>query len=729
MNIADPIFLPHADDGESRPSSVSSLRSTGELSLHRVLMRLALLQREAVDRLSIQDAIAGTSGDGNERARLLSITRRLHVAPARWQSGPDMTNVPALAYDATGGYWGILRGRDAQGAWVSEWPRTDGGWDEQADADPSALSFASLRLQPTFSASRSPVMRLIVEEILQHKGLLAEAALGGLVITALMTVTSFYSMQLYDRVIPSGAQQTLLVLTLGVLGAVLFELTARRVRSGLYESLIDHVDRRLARLVYGRFLAIRLEQIPSDIGTLATQLRGYEYVRGFLVNLTTQLLVDAPFALALAGAIAFIAGPLALIPAAFFFIALGLGAWQSAHLRTLAQRGHTGSGQRTGLLVETLEGAEIIKSTQGGWRMLTQWLANTDDAREVDLHMRRASEHVQHLIAAFQQVAYILTMAFGTLLVMDAHLTTGALMACAILSGRVLGPCAQMMGQIIAWGHAKAALQGLDRIWRLEGDHDNEVVPVVLEHVRGSLRFDNAELHLGGRLALKVPALTIRPGERIAVLGPVGSGKTSLLRLISGMYRPQVGRVLLDDIDLSEIAKPSLSDNIGYLPQDGRLLAGTLRDNIILGLMDPGDEAILEAARITGLLDAVISPHPQGLQQRIREGGTGLSGGQRQLVHLTRVLLRRPKIWLLDEPTASLDQGTEKRAIAALNGAMRPDDTLILTTHKAELLHLVSRVLVVSNHQVVLDGPRDDVLARLQAPSHAVSIQPAMRHA
>jgi ATP-binding cassette subfamily C protein LapB len=573
-----------------------------------------------------------------------------------------------------------------------------------------------VRLLKPYEASKSPVLRLIKEELLANKKMLLDPALGGIVINLIALATSFYSMQVYDRVVPTGASQTLLVLTLGVVFATLFELVAKRVRSHLYENLIDQVDQRLSRAVYMRFLAIRLDQLPGSVGALASQMRGYESVRGFLTTLTSQMMVDAPFALVFLVLIFLISGILALIPAAFFVLSVAIGLYYRNRVKAFARKATAAGNRKTGLLVEAVEGAETIKSGQGGWRMLSQWMRTTDEARDYEMQTRAIQEHAQHLMASFQQISYVLMVASGALLVSKGELTMGGLIACSILAGRVLTPAGMIPNQLVQWANTKAALIGLDRLWALQDDHHGIDQPLVPAAVQGRYRFEEVSSAYGGNKALEIKALSIQVGEKVGVIGPIGGGKTTLLRLLSGMYKPQSGRVLLDDMELSHISKPVLSERIGYLQQDGRLFAGTLRDNLVLGMLDPGDSVILEAAKRTGLLNAVITVHPKGLQQEIFEGGSGLSGGQRQLVNLTRVFLRQPAIWLLDEPTASMDRNLELQVTQALKSSLRNQDTLVLVTHKGELLELVDRLIVIANHQVVMDGPKQQVLARLQNP-------------
>ena len=683
------------------------------------LVRLAQLQSDNLDRLALREAVETAQDNTPEdaKAQIRYITKQLRLPAARWKPEPQLDSAPALLCRIEpyfGIEWGLLRGKNTQNQWISEWwDKHTSRWVERADDALPDHHAISLKLSQPYVASKSPVFRLILDELLSHRRIIRETVLASLIATVLALAISFFSMQVYDRVIPSSAMQTLLVLTLGVLIAIFFEWLIKHVRSHLYEDLIDQVDQRLARTVYLRFLSVRLDQMPQSVGALASQMRGYETIRGFMTSMTTNLMVDAPFALFFAGVIALIAGPLALIPTFFFFVSLAIGLFYRKRLENIAKQAMAASNLKTGLLVETIEGAETIKAGQGGWRMLTRWMRTTNDARESELEMRNISEHTHHLAASFQQVSYVLMVAYGAYLVTRSDISQGALIACSILSGRVLSAVSIIPGQIVQWSHAKAALQSLDKLWSLEDDHHGQSQPIAIENIRGEYRLENITSHYQGSRALMVSQLTIRPGEKIGILGPVGSGKTTLLRVLSGMFKPQEGRVLLDSIDLAHINKPLLAEHIGYVQQDGRLFSGTLRDNLILGQVDPGDEAILEAARKTGLMQAVITPHPHGLQRTIYEGGTGLSGGQRQLVNLTRTVLRKPSIWLLDEPTASMDRNTEAHMTQTLQEAIKPTDTLVLVTHKTEMLDLVDRLIVVYNHQIALDGSKQDVLRQL----------------
>ncbi|ORU92576.1 MAG: ABC transporter [Cycloclasticus sp. symbiont of Poecilosclerida sp. N] len=681
------------------------------------IARLAQLQNVVIDRLALQEAVETVPvGAGySHKDGLKHVMNRLHLKPEQWLSSPDPALTPALLL-SSGGDWGVLRGVNARQQWVVEWYQERGSeWKEVAYNDLVDYQVASLQLSRPFSASNSPVYKLIYDEVLSHKRRLLEIVLAGVVVNVVALAASFYTMQVYDRVVPTGATQTLLVLSLGIFVAILYELFTKKARAKLYDRLTDEVDKRLARSVYMRFLNARLDQLPNSVGGLASQMRGYETIRVFLTSATSHLIVDAPFVFIFASVLFMIAKPLAIIPIIFFVISVLTGLYYRRRVDELASDANSAINFKTGLLVESVEGAETIKSGQGGWRMLSRWMSTTDEARDYETKMRIISQHTQFLSASFQQVSYMLLVATGALLVSKGEITLGALIACSILSGRILAPVVAIPGHLVQWAHCKAAIKGLDHLWALEDDHHGQEQPVVLEHVRGNFQFEKVIVQYGERVALVVPGLTIRQGQKIGVLGPIGAGKTTLLRLLSGMYKPQQGRILLDDIDLAHVAKPVLSEYVGLVQQEGRLFAGTLRENLTLGMLDPGDQEILEVARMTGLLAAVIAPNPKGLQQLIYEGGTGLSGGQKQLVNLTRVFLRKPKIWLLDEPTASMDRPLEVNVRKALRESVKAEHTLVLVTHKMEMLDLVDDILVISNNKIVMSGPKKEVLEKLKS--------------
>jgi len=299
-------------------------------------------------------------------------------------------------------------------------------------------------------------------------------------------------------------------------------------------------------------------------------------------------------------------------------------------------------------------------------------------------------------------------------------MSMGALIACTILSGRVTGPLvAQLPGFLVQWGYARSSLHALDGMMSLPLDQAHGVESLRPERLQPSLRLENVGFaYPGTRIGIDVPNLEIKAGERVAIIGGVGSGKSTLLRVMSGLYAPASGSVIMGGLDSAQIAPDVLRRALGYLPQDTRLLNGTLRENILLGLADPGDAALIGAIDEVGLAD-LVGGHPRGLDLLISEGGRGLSGGQRTLANLARLFLAQPDLWLLDEPTANLDQATESRALEGLKRRLTPGRTLVLVTHRMSLLALTERVIVMQNGKVALDGPTASVIAQLQSAAAA----------
>ena len=690
-------------------------------SLTACIYKLAQLKQQPLDRYALLQAVDELRKSKRRltpKQIVSQIGTKLGSPPGKLVRSPDPANMPLLAHHPKVG-WLLVRGQNARQEWIMEcWDSAKQQFRETKSrrSKLSGLMLFQLNLKQDFDSSQSPVFQLIKHELFSHRSKLAEIVIATISMNLLAIATSLYSMQVYNRVIPTNALQTLSVLTIGVLIAVIIEYVLKHARASISERLIDAVDQRLTRVIFMRFLSIRLDQLPSSVGSLAGQLNAYQSVRSFLTSVTTHLLVDLPFVFIFLMLIPFLGNSiLVTIPVAFFLIALLMNLYNRKQVEGLASRSTSLGHFKTGLLVETIEGAETIKSGQAGWRMLNRWMSASDSHRQSEQHMRHITERNQHTTATMQQVSYVLLIALGAVLVSMGSMTQGGLVACSILAGRILSPIATIPALLMQWGQVKSAVQGLDRIWKLELDHQDQSHPIAPEHIRGHYKLEQVTSgYRGTQRALHIKDLVIRPGEKIGILGPIGSGKTTLLRLLSGMYKPQEGRVLLDNIDIVHLSKPVLAESIGFLQQDGRLFAGTLRDNLILGMHDPGDDRILAVAERTGLMKLVISNNPKGLMQEISEGGLGLSAGQKQLTNLTRVFLRRPSVWLLDEPTSSMDRQTEIQVLQALSESLRPSDTLVMVTHKTEMLPLVDRLIVVAQGQVVLDGPKDQVIERLQ---------------
>ena len=680
-------------------------------SLLPAIQRLAQLQRQSLDKHELVASLERLQkADFSPEKVLLHLKKQFCWQSLQWlrHAKLDPSQLPCLAVDILG-EWRVLKSLNSQGEWVFE-----GADGETTRHNIEQFVFSKINFRVPFDRSSSPVWRLIKVEILQHKNKFIDASLNGVMLNFLALGISFYSMQIYDRVVPTGASATLWVLSLGVLGAIAFEWAAKNIRSRLNESIIEAVDQRLGRDVFMRLLQVRMDKLPTSVGSLAGQVKAYESVRAFLTGSATQMLIDAPFALVFFIALMAIAGWLAIIPLIFLILSVWLGLRGLKEIEHRSDQVALANMRKTGLLVEAIEGAETLKSGQGGWRQLSLWQNVSEAARSEELRLRRISETSQYHLQALQQLAYVGLVAAGSLMVAKGELSMGSLIACSILSNRILQTIAALPSQLIQWGHCKSALQGLDHIWQLPDDHHGQT-PVVLEAVNGNFSLKDVVYGYGQQPALKIAKMQISSGEKIGILGPIGAGKTSLLRMLSGMSKPQAGNITLDGIDLAFIAKPLLAEQLGYLQQEGRLFEGTLRDNLLVGMTDPGDEVLKGVAQQTGLQHAVLAHHPLGFDLPIHEGGHGLSGGQRQLVNLTRIFLRRPRIWLMDEPTASMDRQLADHVTQAIQQALRPQDTLILVTHKPEMLSLVNRLVVIAKHEILLDGPKEHVLKHLQA--------------
>ncbi len=657
----------------------------------------------AITQAMVKNGVAAM--DINGLCAALGLPKSQHLAK------PDRAQLPMLGVVGERG-WGVIVDQRPDGRWIfiSEEGHALVS-DSELGEGAYKLDFSALGNKP----DQHGFERVFKEALAEYRPILLEVVIASVVMSVIALGASIFSMQVYDRVIPTHGVATLIVLAIGVSLAIIFELGMKFARSHIMDNVVSGLDAKLSQALFERLLSVRVDQLPGSVGSLAGQLRGYEQIRSFYTSQTLFTLVDLPLGLLFVLVIAFIASPwMALVPTVFGLAAISIGYLSNRKVVRLADKSAAASNLKTGLLVETVEGVETIKSGSGGWKFLSRWIDVSAESIRSDMAMRAIGDHAGYIAAMLQQLSYSTTVIVGSFLVINGQITMGALIACSILGGRILAPVAMIPGLMVQRAHTKATLAGLEKIYALQTDQGNER-QLTPDTLRGEFRVEEVKFTYAGSLlnAMSIDQLSIKAGERVAILGPIGAGKSTILRLLSGLYRPQQGRILIDGLDMANINRLTLNQHIGYLQQDHRLFVGSLRENLLIGLPDPGDEVLRQVMEWTGLL-RLVSAHPKGLDLPIQEGGRGLSGGQRQLVAFTRLLLCRPDIFLLDEPTASMDEELERHCLGVLNEEISGGRTLVVVTHKPAFLPMVERVIVVVGNRIVLDGPRDAVLARLR---------------
>lgn len=629
---------------------------------------------------------------------------------------PDAAFLPLLAYRTDLG-WGVIDSQTPQKSWNFRQAN------QQVHTRAEELTLVMrIRLKEDHIKQRKASFSdLLKSDLGNYKGILAEAVIATFLINMLALAVSLFSMQVYDRVIPTRSEYTLIILASGVFLVIMFEAFMKFSRSRIMDKVVVGLDQYLSREVFQRLLKVRIDQMPGSVGSMAAQLRGYEQVRSFFTASTLFGLVDLPMTIIFISLIAFIGSPLvAVVPVIAAVIAITMGLIARKRIDAIASEGATASYYKTGLLVEAVEGVETIKAGAGSWKFLSRWLDVMDVTIKNDLDMKHANDNLTYFTQMLQQVSYVGIVIVGSFVVMQGDMTMGGLIACSILGGRVLAPVMAIPNLLVQYAHAKAAKMNIESLFALEQDNQGVAYPLSPTHIKGAYQCDGLSFNYQGndRPAITVPQLSIKPGERIAILGPIGSGKSTLLKVLAGLYAPTEGRVLLDGLDIHQISRETLSERLGYLQQDHRLFQGTLRENLLIGMAAPNDDVLQETLNRTGLIN-LVSSHSSGLDLPISEGGKGLSGGQKQLVAFTRLLLTKPDVFLLDEPTASMDNRQEQRCLQVLRQELTQGQTFIVSTHKTALLDLVDRLIIMDNQRIIIDGPKQAVLDELRKNDQA----------
>lgn len=624
---------------------------------------------------------------------------------------------PAWVMDA-GRLGVVLEMPSDDGVWSVSWEGAEPqAWNGQADR--LWVAVMPTRTSEPLPVDAAPATSAIKTALREHAPVYRRVALATVIINVLAIVTSLYAMQVYDRVVPNFALATLWVLSSGVVLMVVFDIVFKVVKHKLLESVAYRLDEALSLYFFEKVMALKLDRRPQRVGSLVAQVRDYESVKAFFTSSTLFALADLPFVFFYILVIALISGPVSLVPLAFLPICVGIGFAVMRPLARLQKEQTDESTRRSGALYEAIQGAETLKAQGGEWHFSALWQSMT---RQINVWSRQIQDLTawsQFAAGSLQQLAYVAVIIVGVYQIQAGNLTMGGLIATSILAGRVLSSISQITPLFVRWQHARHALETLDKILALPSDESTERTASAQANPR-HLAVDNVLYMYEGQVQpqLQVMNLRIEQGARIAVLGRNGSGKSTLLRLLAGLATPNSGQVSLADLDLQTARQGWIRDNIGYLPQEVRLFAGTLRDNLLMGLSMP-DEAHLRAVMARTGLDRMVASHPQGLDWPVREGGHGLSGGQRQLIGFTRLALQNPAIWLLDEPSASLDQETEASVMAYLQ-ELPADRTLVFTTHKAGWMKLARRVLAIEGGKIAADVPADRARAATREEAEAL---------
>lgn len=579
---------------------------------------------------------------------------------------------------------------------------------------PLNTRFANLR-KKELSKEKTSAYEMFKKVALEQKRLLVYAAAATFSINTLALGTSLYTMQVYDRVVPTGAISTLVALTIGVFIAIFLEMMIKFSRSVLLDYATKKMDIEYSNDIFERFLRIRCDALPKSIGTLTGQLQSYNNVRAFITSAAMFLFIDLPFSIIFILAIFVIGGfAMGLVPIGFLILSLIVGLIFRKKIEQASKNSSMASYKKMGLMVETVENSENIKATGAGFNILNNWNRLTQEAVDDDIEIRHYSDMSSYITAFLQQLSYIAIVSLGAYLVAEnGTITMGALIAMTILSGRILQPIAQLPNQFVQLGKASLAVKDLDRIYQLASDNEGITRPLSPYLDTTNIRCKDISFgYTENSNVISVSELNIKQGEKVAILGAIGSGKSTFLKILAGLYKPTKGFVYLDGIDMQLIKRDFLTENISYLPQSTKLFAGTLRDNLIFGMIGISDEQIIEAAKLTGLI-GLINALPNGLDTVVPEGGESVSGGQKQLIALTRMIVANKKIILLDEPTASMDEGTERQIISMLHQKLSPEQTMVVVTHKPIVLNMVDRIIVLTPNGVAVDGTKEEVLAKL----------------
>ncbi len=524
--------------------------------------------------------------------------------------------------------------------------------------------------------------------------------------------TSLFIMVVYDRVVPNQAIESLIALTIGVIIALGFDFLIKTLRANFIDRAGKRADIRMSKIIFNQLMTMNLASRSDRSGALASTVRDFESLRDFFTSATLVAIVDLPFIFLFIYIISLIGGPLAVVPLVCVPIVIIVGLVVQPFLAKLSLDGMKSGMSKQGVLVETLNGLETIKATGSGGLMRKRFEEATNQQSDQGFKTRAITQFAINSSASVQQFAQIAIIFYGVFLIQDNIVTMGALIAVVILAGRTLAPLTQLAQALTRVNTARTAFKTINELMKKPKDRDDNDNPLSRPNLKGEIEFKNVTFSYPGAKEPTIRDLSfkISPGDRVAMLGKMGSGKSTIARLIAGLYEPDVGSILIDGVDLRQIDQADIRRNIGFMLQETWLFSGTVKENIQMGFVQYSDEHLLNVAKISGV-DEFVRHNPAGYDFMLKERGEGLSGGQKQSINLARAILHNPALLILDEPTSSMDTATEKMIIDNLIN-WSEDKTLVAITHRNSLVKVATRVIILDKGVIIADDTPDKLLGQ-----------------
>lgn len=555
----------------------------------------------------------------------------------------------------------------------------------------------------------------LAEPLLANKATYLKVAVAAAMINIFGLATAMFTMTVYDRVVPNNAIESLIALSIGLSVVIVFDFILRTLRAYFIDIAGARVDEDVGLAVFNRLLRIRLDHKEGSTGALAGLVKELETLRDFFASATMTAVVDVPFILLTLLVIALIGGPIALVPGIMIPVVLLTGYFSQPALDRISRQTMREGLHKQAVLVEAIGGLEMVKTSNAGEMLTSRWKKALQSHSQFSLRQRLVSSININVATSAQLISYAGIVIVGVGMIEARTLSLGGLIACSILNGRALAPLGQIAGLMSRITLTRTAYQQLNGMMEKPSEGEAETA-LHLAKINGHIEFRNVEFRYPGanENALSNVTFKIDAGEHVALLGRVGSGKSTVAKLILGLYPPAAGLVMVDGTDIRQLDPYRFRKLIGTAMQESVLISGSVRENIALGRENVPDEELIRASTLSGSHD-FMGKIANGYDLNLADRGEGLSGGQRQSIALARALAGRPPIFVLDEPTSAMDAETEAKLLRRLGEEM-VGRTLILITHRPPMLRLVSRIILLDKGRVIADGPRDEIVKKLQMP-------------